>query len=117
MMETSTDFILIGQLMGQSNGKSSRQRGVILTVIGYQKLHRAKMNWEIEQNTRYTLDILSQQTGLTANTLSKIFSGSTVVDKRSLNICFSALHLDLDAQDYSSPCSSSAQPANFYGWG
>ncbi|MFM7578835.1 MAG: hypothetical protein ACKO5Q_18120, partial [Microcystaceae cyanobacterium] len=93
MMETSTDFILIGQLMGQSNGKSSRQRGVILTAIGYQKLHRAKMKWEIEQNTRYTRDILSQQTGLTANTLSKIFSGSTVVDKRSLNICFSALHL------------------------
>ena len=45
--------------MEQSKGKSFRQRGVILTSIGYQKLHRAKVNWEIKQNTRCTLDILS----------------------------------------------------------
>ena len=70
--------------MEQSKGKSSRQRGVILTSIGYQKLHRAKVNWEIKQNTRCTLDILSQHTGLTANTLSKIFSRSVAVDKPGL---------------------------------
>jgi hypothetical protein len=86
--------------MEQSNGKSSRQRGVILTAIGYQKLHRAKMNWEIEQNTRCTLDILSEQTGLSANTLSKIFSCSFPVGKRTMYACFSAFNLDLDGQDY-----------------
>ncbi|MCA2733838.1 hypothetical protein [Microcystis sp. M158S2] len=88
--------------MEQSKAKSSRQLGVILTSIGHQKLHRAKVNWEIKQNTRCTLDILSQQTGLTANTLSKIFSRSVAVDKRSLWVCFSAFNLDLDGQDYSS---------------
>lgn len=72
----------------------------MLTAIGYQKLHRAKMHQEAEQNTRFTLDYLSQQTGLTANTLSKIFSRSTPVDKRSLHICFTAFNLDLDHQDY-----------------
>ena len=86
--------------MEQLKAKSSRQRGVILTSIGYQKLHRAKVNWEIKQNTRCTLDILSQHTGLTANTLSKIFSRSVAVDKRSLWVCFSAFNLDLDGQDY-----------------
>ena len=86
--------------MQQSKGKSSRQRGVILTPIGYQKLHRAKVNWEIKQNTRCTLDILSQQTGLTANTLSKVFSRSVAVDQRSLWVCFSAFNIDLDGQDY-----------------
>ena len=58
------------------------------------------MNWEIEQNTRCTLDILSPKTGLTANTLSKIFSRSVAVDKRSLYTCFSFFNLDLDGQDY-----------------
>ncbi|MFM7711247.1 MAG: hypothetical protein ACKO7A_00450, partial [Microcystis sp.] len=58
------------------------------------------MNWEIKQNTRCTLEILSQQTGLTANTLSKVFSCSVAVDKRSLLVCFSAFNLDLDGQDY-----------------
>jgi hypothetical protein len=84
----------------QLNSKSSRKRGFILTTVGYRKLHQAKLNQEIKQGTRYTLDLLSQQTGLTANTLSKIFCRSVAVDKRSLYACFFAFNLDLDAQDY-----------------
>ena len=103
--------------MEQSNGKSSRQRGVILTSIGYQKLHRAKVNWETKQNTRCTLDILSQQTGLTANTLSKIFSRSVAVDKRSLYVCFSAFNLDLDGQDYLSSFTLAYKDRQFSHWG
>ncbi len=103
--------------MEQSTAKSSRQRGAILTVIGYQKLHRAKVNWEIKQNTRCTLDILSQQTGLTANTLSKIFSRSVAVDKRSLWVCFSAFNLDLDGQDYLSSFTLAYKDCQFSDWG
>lgn len=86
--------------MERPHGKISRQRGVILTTVGYQKLCRAKINQEIEQDTRCTLHYLSEQTGLTANTLSKIFSRSAAVDKRSLYTCFSTFNLDLDDQDY-----------------
>jgi hypothetical protein len=100
--------------MQQPDSKISRQRGVILTAIGYQKLHRAKLNQEIEQNNRCTLDSLRQQTGLTANTLSKIFSRSVPVDKRSLHACFSAFNLDLDGQDYLSVLPLPTKTANFY---
>jgi hypothetical protein len=100
--------------MQQPDSKISRQRGVILTAIGYQKLHRAKLNQEIEQNNRCTLDSLRQTTGLTANTLSKIFSRSVPVDKRSLHACFSAFNLDLDGQDYLSVLPLPTKTANFY---
>ena len=98
--------------MPQQDSKPSRQRGVMLTTIGYQKLHRAKTHQELAQNTRYTLDFLSQQTGLTANTLSKIFSRSAAVDKRSLYACFSSFYLDLDDQDYLLVCASLAKTMN-----
>jgi transcriptional regulator with XRE-family HTH domain len=101
--------------MQQPNSKISRQRGVILTAIGYQKLHRAKLNQEVEQDNRCTLDSLSKKTGLTANTLSKIFSRSVPVDKRSLHACFSAFNLDLDGQDYLSVLPLPAKTVNFHG--
>lgn len=103
--------------MQQPDSKISRQRGVILTAIGYQKLHRAKLNQEIEQNNRCTLDSLSKKTGLTANTLSKIFSRSVPVDKRSLHACFSAFNLDLDGHDYLSVLPLPAKTVNFHGGG
>ena len=103
--------------MQEPNSKISRQRGVILTVIGYQKLHRAKLNQELAQHNRCPLDSLRQQTGLTANTLSKIFSRSAAVDQRSLHACFSAFNLDLDDQDYLSVLPLPAATANFYGGG
>ncbi|MGL5033700.1 MAG: hypothetical protein ACRC6M_07860 [Microcystaceae cyanobacterium] len=103
--------------MQQPDSKPLRQRGVMLSTIGYQKLHRAKLNQEIEQDNRCTLDLLSQQTGLTANTLSKIFSRSAAVDKRSLHACFSAFNLDLDGHDYLSVLPLPAKTANFHGGG
>lgn len=103
--------------MLRPDSRKSRQRGVILTAIGYQKLHRAKLEQEIERDNRCTLDSLRQQTGLTANTLSKIFSRSVTVDKRSLHACFSAFNLDLDGQDYLSVLPSPTKTATFYGMG
>jgi transcriptional regulator with XRE-family HTH domain len=78
-----------------------RQRGVTLTPLGRRKLHKAKAEKEIENNIpRYTLAALSEATGLTPTTLSKIFSGSSAVDKQTLAICFEAFHLDLSTADY-----------------
>jgi transcriptional regulator with XRE-family HTH domain len=78
-----------------------RRRGAILTTQGLKKLNQAKAQLEIEQNfKRCTLEDLSEKTGLTPNTLSKVFTGSVGVDKRTLECCFNALNLTLLKEDY-----------------
>lgn len=78
-----------------------RRRGAILTAQGFKKLNQAKAEVEIQQNfKRYTLEDLSEETGLTANTLSKVFNASVGVDKRTLECCFNAFNLTLLKEDY-----------------
>jgi transcriptional regulator with XRE-family HTH domain len=78
-----------------------RRRGAILTAQGFKKLNQAKAEVEIQQNfKRYTLEELSEKTGLTANTLSKVFNASVGVDKRTLECCFNAFNLTLLKDDY-----------------
>ena len=78
-----------------------RRRGVILTEKGFKKLHQAKAKMEVEQDfKRYTLEALSEETGLTPTTLSKVFTGSAGVDKRTLRCCFGAFDLTLIEDDY-----------------
>ncbi|MFW9262796.1 AAA-like domain-containing protein [Nostoc sp. CALU 546] len=78
-----------------------RRRGAILTAQGSKKLNQAKAQLEIEQNfKRYTLEDLSEKTGLTPNTLSKVFNGSVGVDKRTLECCFHAFNITLLKDDY-----------------
>ena len=80
---------------------SVRRRGTILTAQGLRKLNQAKSEAEIEQNfKRYTLEALSTKTGLTPNTLSKIFIGSVGVDQQTLQCCFKAFNLTLETEDY-----------------
>jgi hypothetical protein len=87
------------QLQSRSH---KRQRGAILTVTGSRKLNQAKADLEIDRNfKRYTLEALSECTGLTSNTLSKIFTCSAGVDKRTLECCFAAFNLTLSGEDYS----------------
>ncbi len=79
----------------------ARRRGVTLTIQGLRKLNQAKAEAEIEQNfKRYTLESLSEETGLTSNTLSKVFTCSSGVDKRTLKCCFHAFNLTLLTDDY-----------------
>jgi transcriptional regulator with XRE-family HTH domain len=78
-----------------------RQRGATLTNIGSRKLNQAKAKVEIDRNfKRYTLEAISERTGLTPNTLSKIFTCSAGVDKRTLECCFNAFNLTLSIEDY-----------------
>ncbi|MEJ6486615.1 AAA-like domain-containing protein [Nostoc punctiforme UO1] len=78
-----------------------RRRGATLTTQGSRKLNQAKARLEIEQNfKRYTLEDLSEKTGLTPNTLSKVFNGSVGVDKRTLECCFNAFNMTLLKDDY-----------------
>jgi|GEM_PF-926019 len=78
-----------------------RRRGVALTAQGARKLNQAKAEAESEQNfKRFTLEILSEKTGLTPTTLSKVFTGSSGVDKRTLECCFNVFDLTLLREDY-----------------
>ncbi|NJL63461.1 MAG: serine/threonine protein kinase [Methylacidiphilales bacterium] len=78
-----------------------RRRGATLTAQGFKKLNQAKAEVEIQQNfKRYTLEDLGEKTGLTTNTLSKVFNASVGVDKRTLECCFNAFNLTLLKDDY-----------------
>ncbi|WP_392535820.1 AAA-like domain-containing protein [Nostoc sp. C117] len=78
-----------------------RRRGTILTSQGFRKLNQAKAEIEIQQNfKRCTLEDLSEKTGLTPNTISKVFTGLIGVDKRTLECCFNAFNLTLLKDDY-----------------
>lgn len=85
--------------------KQRRRRGVILTREGYKKLQWAKYKAENSENLDkgYTLEALSFRTGLDPDTLMKIFACQVGVDKRSLNSCFRAFNLELEATDYQFP--------------
>ncbi len=82
-----------------------RRRGVILTHQGWNKLQTAKSEAESQENfgNRYTYETLSERTGLSVDTLNKLFSGSTGVDKQSLKRCFSAFNLAVECSDYYYP--------------
>ncbi|MEH1857618.1 MAG: hypothetical protein V7L21_06390 [Nostoc sp.] len=85
-----------------------RKRGVILTPQGFEKLQTAKcqaQSWE-NLDKRYTLEDLSDRTGLDPDTLMKVFHCQVGVDKQTLNTCFRAFNLLLEPSDYQLPRTS-----------
>ncbi|PHM08036.1 hypothetical protein [Nostoc sp. 'Peltigera malacea cyanobiont' DB3992] len=66
--------------------KPKRNRGVILTPEGWQKLQQAKLEGEIREKSgsKYTLEEISERAGLTSNTVAKILTNQEGVDKRTL---------------------------------
>jgi WD40 repeat protein len=93
--------------------KTSRRRGVLLTVTGHQKLLAARKSSELATNfgVRYTNEELSTLTTLSLMTLAKIFvvtqsapmDRQQPVDRQSIDICFSAFDLVLERSDYFHP--------------
>lgn len=91
-----------------------RKRGIVLTDRGLRKLNLAKINAENERGfKRYTLESLSEKTGLTPTTLSKIFTGSAGVDKRTLKLCFEVFDLTLVAEDFFYPSDDRGDRVDF----
>ncbi|MEH2239106.1 NB-ARC domain-containing protein [Nostoc sp.] len=84
--------------------KSKRNRGLILTREGWQKLQNAKLEWEFRNNngSKFTLEELSEQAGITPVTFRKILTRETGVDKRTLVRLFMMFNLELDKSDYTS---------------
>ena len=82
-----------------------RKRGVILTLRGWQRLHSAQRQLEIQENAGnpYTLEEIHALTGLSLNTIARIQHRQVLVDKHSLERYFSAFNLTLEAKDYTKP--------------
>ena len=88
--------------MASFHPQSKRKRGVILSLVGWQRLQEAQKQSESEANggQAYTLEELNELTGLSMNTLTKIRRRLTPVDKRSLSDYFSTFQLTLTPKDY-----------------
>lgn len=82
-----------------TNTKNRRQRGVILTQQGWQKLMQAEVIYDDFDN-RYTYEELSERSLLDSRTVSRILSCEVKVDKRTLKAFFQAFNLSLEANDY-----------------
>ncbi|MGK7956170.1 MAG: AAA-like domain-containing protein [Crocosphaera sp.] len=82
-----------------------RKRGVILTDTGLDKLQNAKTEAEYVENrgNRYTLEALSEKTGLAMDTLMKVFACESRVDKQTLKNCFKSFELNLSEEDFYYP--------------
>ena len=85
-----------------------RKRGVVLTLVGWHRLLEAKRTSEIQDNfgEPYTLEQLSERTGLSPNTLTKVQHRELAVDPQTLECYFSTFNLTLSPSDYTKPDSS-----------
>jgi NB-ARC domain len=79
----------------------SRDRGVILTHQGWQKLQVAKQHLADERNfgQRFTREQLSELTMLSLNTISRILKRKDAVDRQSIEQFFTSFNLDLEQGD------------------
>lgn len=82
-----------------------RKRGVILSSQGLKKLQDARYEAESQKNygERYTLEALSERTGLDLSTVAKVLEQEAGVDKRTLERFFRAFNLELAKSDYLKP--------------
>ena len=82
-----------------------RRRGVILTPSGLDKLNEAKQEAEFEEKKggRFTLEELSERTGLSVDTLMRVQGAEVAVDKQTLKYCFRAFNLSFESSDYQFP--------------
>jgi WD40 repeat protein len=82
--------------------KQKRNRGVIITPEGLEKIEAARSQLELQDNfgERYTYEKLSEITNLDINTIKKILVTQEGVDRRSLEKLFLAFQLKLTANHY-----------------
>lgn len=78
---------------------------MILTPQGLQKLLQARAETERQFNAgkRFTLDYLSDRTGISVDSLTRVFKAETGVDRETLRHCFAAFDLVLSEDDYFQP--------------
>jgi transcriptional regulator with XRE-family HTH domain len=74
-----------------------RKRGIALSASGWRRLNRAIHATEAAENAgkRFTAEELSRRTGISASTLSRLWSAKSGCDRRTLALLFNAFKLDL----------------------
>jgi WD40 repeat protein len=94
--------------------KQKRKRGVLLTPEGLQNFQQARLKSESQENfgERYTLEQLSERTGLDIHTIKRVLGGKQAVDKRSIERFCVAFGLELDDS-----CYTSLNPHKRQDWG
>ncbi|MEH2062806.1 MAG: AAA-like domain-containing protein [Nostoc sp.] len=82
--------------------KSTRKRGLILTIAGLKRLQAAILTMEKAQNSgaHFTLEDLGDRMNVSTKTLNRLWSLNTGVDQKTLKLCFSAFNLELHREDY-----------------
>ncbi|NET10954.1 MAG: AAA family ATPase [Symploca sp. SIO2B6] len=97
--------------------KLRRRNVAILTQQGFRKLRTEQSQttmWN-HQSKRCTLEALSEYTGISTHTLSKVHARQVGVDLRTLARYFSAFDLSLDGGDYVSPKVAKIESSNVSG--
>ncbi|WP_159784645.1 AAA-like domain-containing protein [Sodalinema gerasimenkoae] len=91
--------------MADRSHPNKRRRGLILSSQGWQRLQAAEhlSSMQDNQGKPYTLEQLSQRTGLSSNTLTKLRRRQKPVDWQTLDSYFEAFHLKMGSQDVISP--------------
>ncbi|MCW6051527.1 AAA-like domain-containing protein [Lyngbya sp. CCAP 1446/10] len=82
--------------------KSKRDRGRILTAPGLKKLNEALQEWSDRYNIRGTLTEIEAESGVGADTVSKIKQGREGADLSKLRQLFAAFELTLTNGDHRS---------------
>ncbi|TAE58564.1 MAG: hypothetical protein EAZ87_12975 [Nostocales cyanobacterium] len=88
--------------MAVKQDKKTRKRGVILSPKGLQRLQKAIVWWEKQENQGHhlTLEELSEHTNISTKTLSRLWSANKGVDQKTLKLCFNTFNLELNNDDY-----------------
>ncbi|MEO0456249.1 MAG: AAA-like domain-containing protein [Cyanobacteria bacterium P01_A01_bin.114] len=90
--------------MAKRQSKQRRKRGVFLSSTGWQRLQAAERKFETQENqgNPSTLEILSEKTKLSPNTITKVRRRQAAVDRQTLEVYFNAFGLPLTPEDYQS---------------
>jgi hypothetical protein len=90
-------------VMPQKPQPVKRKRGVLLSPKGWQRLQNAEqqaLDRAASASKAYTLQDLSDLTGLSANTLARVRGRKIAVDQQTLEVYFRAFELTLLPEDY-----------------
>jgi WD40 repeat protein len=85
--------------------KAKRNRGVLLTLQGWQKFQETVNKLEQQENLgeKFTIGELSNRTGLSEGTILKVLNREEGVDRHTLERFSKTFNLELDKSDYTKP--------------
>ncbi|WP_449419113.1 AAA-like domain-containing protein [Phormidium nigroviride] len=89
--------------------KSKRDRGRILTASGLKKINEAIQEWSDQNNLKGTLAEVEAESGVGADTVSKIRQGRDGADLSKIRQLFATFGLTLEPSDHNSAKSDSNQ--------